>query len=349
MPMEKSLCKYVFLDTQVHDSQRNNYREGQLHELQVSCIDHEIKTISTDITIGEISDHITRKSKEVMENLLSAIKYSQWIVDVVKTISADLKTLEENFDVKHKQDLEIFLQKTRCHIHPTGDRIMKEVLQAYFSGDPPFKSRKNKPDLPDAIAFFTLKDFCLSNNEQIAVITNDSRLLDAFKRTGDHFIAFKDIPEYLAHVAEIKDRDILAHRQIITRNWDFILDIIGSKLENLDISFAHNEYELREYRIEEIDLVSCEVANNYPDGFSASFRIEARIYAEVSWYESGYSEDEPGGTTYGHIDETCTVDGFIRVHIEPKNSSEILIEVDSIYQDVLLNKEAQEDRDEELD
>ena len=226
---------------------------------------------------------------------------------------------------------------------------MKEVLQAYFSGDPPFKSRKNKPDLPDAIAFFTLKDFCLSNNEQIAVITNDSRLLDAFKRTGDHFIAFKDIPEYLAHVAEIKDRDILAHRQIITRNWDFILDIIGSKLENLDISFAHNEYELREYRIEEIDLVSCEVANNYPDGFSASFRIEARIYAKVSWYESGYSEDEPGGTTYGHIDETCTVDGFIRVHIEPKNSSEILIEVDSIYQDVLLNKEAQEDRDEELD
>lgn len=343
------LSKYVFVDSQVHFKQHHNYRQGQLYQLQVSCIDHDVRTIATDITLGEISDHITENSMKVMDDLTSGIRYCQWIADDIKTISADLKTLEANFEKRHKQDFELFLKKTGCHLHPTGEKTMKEVLLAYFRGESPFKTKKHRPDLPDAIAFFTLKEFCSINNEHIAVITDDARLLEAFKKSDEHFIAFRSIPEYLAHVAEIEDRDILLHRQIIAENSDYIFDVVGSALEDLDISFEHHDYELRKYGIEEMDLVSCEVANTYPDGFSASFRVEARIYAEVSWYESGYSEDDPGGTTYGHVDETCTIEGFIRVHLGPEPGPEIFIEVDSIDSTVFLYNEAEEDRDEDYD
>ena len=346
-PLTDRISKYVFVDTQVHDSQHHNYRQGQLYELQVSCIDHDVRTIATDITIGEISEHISRDSLKAMQNLISGVKYCQWMTDVIKTISADLKTLEANFEKHHKKDFELFLKKTKCHLPSTGEKTMKEVLQAYFSGEPPFKSKKNRQDLPDAIAFFTLKEFSLTNNERVAVITDDARLFDAFKSSHEHFIAFRTIPDYLAHVSEIEDRDIQLHRQIIQDNADAIFDVIGSALDDLDIDFKHHDYELREYRIEEMHLVFCEVANTYPNGFSASFSVEARIYAEVSWYEHGYSEYYPGGTTYGHVDETCTIDGFIRVYINPEPNSETLIEVDSIDSTIVLRNEAEEDRDED--
>lgn len=347
MPLPVSLTsnlnRYLFTDTQVH--KRNNYwyRGGPLKQLQDNCESHGIRTITPDVILREMKSQIEKQSNDSLGSLKSVIKDSPWIGDIIEIGLDDVKTIKEAVGSKCYEDLTKFLEKSRNLLLKNDSSSLDDALNAYFTGTSPFKGIKNRDDIPDALAFFSLKNYCETNRTRISVITLDKALHKAFAQYPDLFSTFTDIDQYLKNVAFISDSEATAYQGLIEDHYDLFSDTVADGLDDIRIEVNHREYEVEKSMITEMDLTSCDVANVYHDGFSASFTAGIKAVAEVAWYEHDFDAQGPSYKRYGVINEEHTIGGYLRVYLTPDSDQAFEVVIDSMDSSVTLEGEAQED------
>jgi len=346
---QRQLPNYLFLDSQVHKNNHHIYHAGNLKQLEDNCSKHEVRTIIPEVILGEITSHIAEKGRNTIAQLKNDLDRTRWIFEKLKIKAEDIQALENQFEILNDAELKKFLKTTSCLKIKATEKTMDDVLEAYFSGLPPFNRPKSRNDLPDAIAFFGLKNFASSNKAKIAVITGDKLLRNAFEILPEYFQTFETPKEYLAHVNTIADQLIDLHRKVIEDCWDQIQQAVDDALDEVAVEHCRHIYEVKSHEIKEVDVDYCDVANVHANGFTASFGARVKLYVEVTWYEHGYHEDDPGGTTHGNLTQTVKTEGYLRFIHEAGNEAPTSIEVESIETTLTVDAEAEEDRYDDYD
>lgn len=343
------LPNYLFLDSQVHENNNHIYHSGNLKQLEDNCRKHEVRTIIPEVILGEINGHIAEKGRKTINQLKNGLGRTRWVFEKLKIKAEDIQALEDQFETLNDAELRNFLKTTSCLEIKATEKTMDDVLGAYFSGLPPFKQPRSRNDLPDAIAFFGLKNFAASNKAKIAVITGDKLLRNAFEILPEFFQTFETPKEYLAHVNAIADQLIDLHRKVIEDCWDQIQQAVGDALDEVAVEHRSHIYEVKSHKIKEVDVDYCDVANVHANGFTASFGAKVDLYVEVKWYEHRYHEDDPGGITHGNLTQTVKTEGYLRVIHEAGEEAPTSIEVESIETTLTVDAEAEEDRYDDYD
>jgi hypothetical protein len=69
-----------------------------------------------------------------------------------------------------------FIKESNATLHPFRENHALEVFEAYFDGGKPFKSIKNRADIPDAFIYMTIKE--LAKKDEVHLISDDTNLRD---------------------------------------------------------------------------------------------------------------------------------------------------------------------------
>lgn len=85
-----------------------------------------------------------------------------------------------------------FKSQTDAIVLPVNNEHGKLVMDAYFNGSTPFKSRKSRPDIPDAFIYYSLLDL-LNEYEEVVFISQDKAFCTKIK--SDRVIVFNNLPE----------------------------------------------------------------------------------------------------------------------------------------------------------
>lgn len=348
--MGNKLCKYVFIDTQIHHRWRHNYRgPGALLELQVSCKKHGIQVISPTIITKEIESHLLEKSEKLTTTIQAGLDSFQWVKEDLKGEILSIESFTSKIAKDYRKGLDLFLRETRNIDLKSSEASMDEVLQAYFAGKWPFKEKKSRKDLPDAIAFYSLKCFCLEKKERIAVITEDAAFQKAFESEPELFSYYGSIADYLSHVSEVVDDSVEKYNQTIQDHLGEIEDLTCAAAEECLVDHNRRGYEVKKHKISKTNLTTCEVANIYADGFSASFNVDVKVEADVSWYERSYHDEYDNGMRHGFIVEDTSVAGIIRIYTSPPGEpgGAVIIDeisIDEIDETIFLKNDAKIDQ-----
>lgn len=87
---------------------------------------------------------------------------------------------------------EDFKKSTNTTILPIASSHGNLVMSAYFSGNIPFKSKKNRSDIPDGFIYYSIVDL-LENNEKVLFISLDKSLVK--RMSGDQVVCFENLAE----------------------------------------------------------------------------------------------------------------------------------------------------------
>ncbi|AZA56347.1 PIN domain-containing protein [Chryseobacterium shandongense] len=87
-----------------------------------------------------------------------------------------LNELKIDFEESVKRLWDEFIKDSNAILHPFNPKHSTKVFENYFSGGEPFKSLKNRDDIPDAFIYALIKD--ISRKNKLVLISNDTNLSD---------------------------------------------------------------------------------------------------------------------------------------------------------------------------
>ncbi|MBW9234063.1 DUF4935 domain-containing protein [Leptospira santarosai] len=168
----------IFLDTSIF-RQDETFESAQFIAIKNYCKAGIVQLFTSVICENELLSHIEiqviesiekiRKEQEKLESLIPGYHGLFTFKHFINEERADLIK-------KYKLHWKLFKKDTRLRVLGFDYDISRQALENYFSGGAPYKSRKNREDIPDSFIFETiLKKF--KNNQDLIVITQDKRLL----------------------------------------------------------------------------------------------------------------------------------------------------------------------------
>ncbi len=105
------------------------------------------------------------KTKNIDENKLLKIT----IDEIISAKNNYIGSIEKRFSA--------FVEKTNSIISPISENHGKKVMDDYFEGKPPFKTIKNRKDIPDSFIYHFINDQIIKNDfSKYCFITNDQEL-----------------------------------------------------------------------------------------------------------------------------------------------------------------------------
>jgi len=89
---------------------------------------------------------------EILKNLLVFTKKNipEDARKLLKTQEKQLSNLKEELFTFAKREFEQWILDIGAEVHPISESHGPKVMEAYFSGDPPFREKKSRLDIPDA-------------------------------------------------------------------------------------------------------------------------------------------------------------------------------------------------------
>jgi len=172
----------VFLDTSVLSGAPRR-DSAAFRVLEILAKNGFVVLHLSDVTVREFvsqQESALKKAIEKAQNALQDIQRrvpngERRIATALQRTSDALTALHEKLACFAEEEFTDWLQSVRAVVHrpqPThGDR----VLDAYFTGSLPFKSKKNRSDFPDAFIFECLKDLT-SEVERVHAVIADTNL-----------------------------------------------------------------------------------------------------------------------------------------------------------------------------
>lgn len=95
--------------------------------------------------------------------------------DIIKYVKK-INELKIDFEESVKRLWDEFIKDSNAILHPFNPKHSTKVFENYFSGGEPFKSLKNRDDIPDAFIYALIKD--ISRKNKLVLISNDTNLSD---------------------------------------------------------------------------------------------------------------------------------------------------------------------------
>jgi hypothetical protein len=188
----------VFLDTEVFVEASFNYNSARLASVTELARTQRIRVFLTDLIIREIRTNI----QDAVERAIAASRpqpiFRNSSLSQVKALFNGLDTGEVEKDLFRQ--LDAFIEKSDITILRVKNKFLGPVLDNYFKRLPPFGIGKNKAEFPDSLNLETLKEWCRTQKQNMAVVTRDHGIQAACS-DGGPFYHFEDLPKFLDAVA----------------------------------------------------------------------------------------------------------------------------------------------------
>lgn len=176
-------------------------------------------------------------------NSLNSRKYTN--KTYIARLLNNIEELDENTCNLIQQEFDEWCIEFKVEKRPLNKEHLEVVVQNYFNGNDPFKSQKNRKDIPDAFIFQELKDIH-NENGNLTFIANDTYFGDSCKRIGidsynslEEFIKSSRI-QYLLKEHEITKAKFTELKEFLANNEDYLEMLLLQKdikeLENLTIT-----------------------------------------------------------------------------------------------------------------
>lgn len=150
----------------------------------------KIRFLLSEIVANEVKAHIGRDVAETRRALSTAFKKhrKRWKLANPDADPADLQADIDPKDEAQRQ-LDSFVQAVGAEIVPVGE-LTAEVLQRYFSVQPPFESNENKKyEFPDAFALLSLEAYAKRQGGLLLCVSGDKGWKD-FIEQSNHLVFF---------------------------------------------------------------------------------------------------------------------------------------------------------------
>jgi rRNA-processing protein FCF1 len=220
----------VFLDTEVFVEASFNYDSARLVSLIDLAKTQRVRVFVTDLVIREMKANMKDAVKQAIAILRPAPILRSSSLPEVKALfnKVDVDEVEKDLVIQ----LEAFIKKGNITVLSVKSELLSQVLDSYFERLPPFGVGKNKAEFPDSLNLETLRDWCSSRNQKMAVVTRDQGIKAACASDGG-FYHFEDLPKFLDEVASENKALSGFIRKMIRRHEDEILDKAKNVFPNL--------------------------------------------------------------------------------------------------------------------
>ena len=215
----RSLTSRVFLDTEVFVRAQFDYESAPFRALLGHIKADRVQLFLTDLTIREIKANLAEAVAEALKRLSSNHKAAA-VIRACPSAASLFYTPDKVAMAQETNDaFDQFLAACKPTILPVKDAYLQPVLDAYFSGQPPFNDAKEKAQFPDALAIAALTDYS-KHDQTICAISGDK----AFRYGCSplyHLFAYETLPSFLDAVASEDRRSDFIHEMIraSTRRW----------------------------------------------------------------------------------------------------------------------------------
>ncbi len=169
------------------------------------------------------------KTKNIDENKLLKIT----IDEIISAKNNYIGSIEKRFSA--------FVEKTNSIISPISENHGKKVMDDYFEGKPPFKTIKNRKDIPDSFIYHFINDQIIKNDfSKYYFITNDQELyncVEADKKANvyhgiEEFVSEKFIQKHIDEINIKMKEDVKQFvRDNIEKHQNQLHDLLNKELE----------------------------------------------------------------------------------------------------------------------
>ncbi len=162
-------------------------------------------------------------------NSLNVRKYPNQ--DYISKLLEETKELDENTCSLIQEEFDAWCMEFNVEKRPLNKEHLEVVIQNYFDGNDPFKSQKNRKDIPDAFIFQELKDI-LNEDDNLTFIVNDNFFRDSCKKISiesykslEEFIKNSQI-QYLLKEHEITREKFTELKEFLANNNDYLESLL---------------------------------------------------------------------------------------------------------------------------
>jgi hypothetical protein len=168
-------------------------------------------------------------------------------VKKLKKIADEISIIEANLENSVGKVWEDFIAQSKAILYQFDKEDSIKVFDRYFTGDKPFKSLKNRDDIPDAFIFLTIQRIAISN--EVHIVSNDKNLGRMCQEEGN-VILYKSLKELYQSddfkVLFTKYEALLEQKENFEKAKQIILsqkDVIENVAMNFVSSIEHLSFE----------------------------------------------------------------------------------------------------------
>lgn len=175
--MSGLLTNNVFIDSSIYIQRNFNFTDHLLGQISTLSANNHIKLYITSIVTNEIKNKIDDRTKEA-KSAIESLRKKGMILRNIKEY--DVIFNNETSDLVSsavKKQFEDFIENSGALVIPVEAVSVDKLLEGYFQMIPPF-SRSKKAEFPDAINLLAIDNWCITNSEQMYVISLDNDLVN---------------------------------------------------------------------------------------------------------------------------------------------------------------------------
>lgn len=263
----------VTIDTNIFDAAKYDFSEKSTLSLLVDFVKRgKVKVVLSHIVIEEAKRHLAAQTKKILSisrNLRADI-LNETSEHLVKYLGLDRLLVIDNKDELMKKSIELFddyIKSINAEILESDLINLDSIINDYFQIKPPFQSgEKKRKEFPDAFIACQIRER-FGEEEQVAIISNDSGFNSACKTAPNHFFF-----ESLGQLYDTINKDEIMYNDTV------------DSIENLKlyICFCISEYikdnESIDVRGRSVDKDGIESGYNYDEYYiksvkNTSFRV----------------------------------------------------------------------------
>lgn len=245
-----------------------------------------------------------------------------------RNISEQVAVLYDNMNASNEKLWIEFIKESNSILHEYDAKDSISVFNAYFEGGKPFKSLKNREDIPDAFIYETIQK--LAKNTLVHLVSGDKNLRE--KCDGENnIVTHKGLDELLQNEefkkieTEYRNRKITQkiedNKLLIIDNKDSIENAVNDYIQKIstlqfeDIKIPSDDHTATIYAIDDVTVTIDEASINYISGkyfvpilVSGNASIDYAIFKADYWMlENSPAISEDINRHYFLIEDTVPI------------------------------------------
>ena len=173
-------------------------------------------------------------TNDLKKNLKSLDSRNYTDKNYISKLLEEAKDLEKNTCDLIQEEFDAWCREFNVEKRPLNKEHLEVVIQNYFDGNDPFKTQKNRKDIPDAFIFQELKDI-LDDKGNLTFIVHDNFFRESCKKIGiesypslEEFIKSSKV-QYLLKEHEITREKFTDLKEFLLKNKDHLESLLLDK------------------------------------------------------------------------------------------------------------------------
>jgi len=235
-----------------------------------------------------------------------------------------------------------YLSDSKAIVVPASVINSSELLNLYFSSQPPFGPGRKKNEFPDAISVLSLATWLKSNQTNIYIVSQDPDLENWCALTPDA-IHIRSLAEFIDLYNRAEEKLTEYTHKLFTNNEAWFLDIIKEQFLESGFQYADNwEADVENVEVQDIRATEVNIIEVEDDRAVVAISVLIKFTASISGpdFDNGIWDSED--KKYAYIPDFSFEHEFNESY---EVSVEFSFEAESEEIDAILNVEFEDGRD----